>query len=143
MTDKTATAKEIASIEELIVGLETRLRRLAPAGRREEGANGSSDLGGFVSDAVERIKKRVRDQTGDISRAVADEASRIGSDALREVIDDVLSRAISGEASHLGGNTLRKVIDDPEYRPLLMLALAGGIGYLAGRGRLSRGAEKE
>jgi hypothetical protein len=106
MTDKAAAAEEIAAIEELIGDLEKRLRRLAPTGRRG-GANGSSDLGDFVTDAVERIKNRVREQAADISRAVA------------------------SEASHIGSYTLKKVIGEAEYRPLLMLALAGGFGYLA------------
>jgi hypothetical protein len=132
MTDKTAAAEEIAAIEELIGDLEKRLRRLAPAGRRG-GANGSSDFGGFVTDVLDRIKNGFREQTADVSRAVADEAARVGSDALRKMIDGVISRTVAGEASHIGGNTLRKVIDDPEYRPLLMLAVAGGIGYVAGR----------
>jgi tRNA A37 threonylcarbamoyltransferase TsaD len=113
MPDKTAAAEEIAAIEALIGDLERRLRRLATTGRRE-GVNASSDFGGLVTAAADRIKNRAREQAADMSRAVAGSVSRIGSDALKKVTDEV------------------------EYRPLLMLAVAGGVGYLAGRGRLSR-----
>jgi hypothetical protein len=111
MPNKTAAAEDVAAIEELIGDLEKRLRRLATTGGREA-ANGSSDFSGFVADAATRIKKRAREQTADVSRAVASAALPIGSD------------------------TLKKVIDEIEYRPLLLLAVAGGIGYLAGRRRL-------
>jgi ElaB/YqjD/DUF883 family membrane-anchored ribosome-binding protein len=104
---KSATAEEIAAIEELIGDLEKRLRRLGSnAGREASGASG--DISEFVSEALQRIMKRVRESASEAGQSLADEATRLGSGAFRKLTDEV------------------------EQRPLLMLAAAAGIGFLAG-----------
>jgi ElaB/YqjD/DUF883 family membrane-anchored ribosome-binding protein len=101
---KSATAEEIAAIEDLVSDLEKRLRRLtAGASREVSGASGD-----FVSEALARITNRVRDSASEASKSLADEATRFGSDAFKKLTDEV------------------------EQRPLLMLAAAAGIGFLAG-----------
>lgn len=104
---KSMAADEIAAIEDLMSDLEKRLKRLSGSAKRE--ASGvSSDVGDFVSEALSGIMDRVRESATDVTKTVADEATRFGSDAFKKLTDEV------------------------EHRPLLMLGLAAGIGYLAG-----------
>ena len=106
-TVKSATAEEIAAIEDLIGDLEKRLRRLSSsAGREVSGA--SSDIGEFVNEALHRIMQRVRDSASDAGHSLADEAAKFGTGAFKKLTDEV------------------------EERPLLMLAAAAGIGFLVG-----------
>jgi ElaB/YqjD/DUF883 family membrane-anchored ribosome-binding protein len=104
---KTAVADEIAAIEDLMSDLEKRLNRLSSVGKREA-SGAASDVGDFVSDALARIKDRVRETASDASHSVADEVSRLGTDAFKKLTDEV------------------------ENRPLMMLAVAAGVGFLAG-----------
>jgi len=104
---KTAAAEEIAAIEDLMNDLEKRLRRLSGTARGEA-SGASGDVREFVSEALERITTRVRDSASDVTHSVADEASRLGGDALKKITDEV------------------------EHRPLVVLAIAAGIGFLAG-----------
>ena len=104
---KSAAAEEIAAIEDLMSDLEKRLRRLAGTARRET-SGASSDVRDFVGEALDRIMSRVRNSTSDMTTSVTDEATRLGSDAFKKLTDEV------------------------EHRPLAMLAVAAGIGFLAG-----------
>ena len=104
---KSAAAEEIAAIEDLMSDLEKRLRRLSGTARRET-AGASSDVRDFVGEALDRIMSRVRDSASNMTSSVADEATRVGSDAFKKLTDEV------------------------ENRPLMMLAIAAGIGFLAG-----------
>lgn len=104
---KSTAADEIAAIEELVSDLEKRLRRLSSNARSEAGA-ASGDVRDFVSDSLNGIMARVRESAATMSRSVADETSRVGTDALNRVVEEV------------------------EHRPLLMLGLAASIGFLAG-----------
>ncbi len=106
-TAKTAAAEEIAAIEELMNDLEKRLRRLSGTARSEASGAGG-DVRDFVSEALERITSRVRESASEATHTVAEEASRLGGDALKKISDEV------------------------EQRPLLMLAIAAGIGFIAG-----------
>jgi ElaB/YqjD/DUF883 family membrane-anchored ribosome-binding protein len=104
---KSVTAEEIAAIEDLIGDLEKRLRRLSGSARREvSGASG--EVSDFVSDALERITSSVRESASNAGQSLADEATRFGSEAFKKLTNEV------------------------EHRPLLMLAAAAGIGFLAG-----------
>ena len=104
---KSAAAEEIAAIEDLMNDLEKRLRRLSGTAR-SEASGASSDVRDFVSEALERITSRVRDSASEMTHSVAEEASRLGGDAIKRLTDEV------------------------EARPLIMLAVAAGIGFLAG-----------
>ena len=98
-----STAEEIASIQELMSDLERRLHRLSGATKREfSGASG--EINDFVNDALAGIMDRVREG----SHSVADKATHIGSDAFKKITQEV------------------------EERPLTMLAIATGIGFLFG-----------
>ena len=104
---KSAAAEEIAAIEELMSDLEKRLRRLSGSAR-SEASDASGEIGDFVSETLDRIMSSVRDSATGMRQTVAEEATRVGSDALKKLTDEV------------------------EHRPLVMLALAAGIGFLAG-----------
>jgi ElaB/YqjD/DUF883 family membrane-anchored ribosome-binding protein len=104
---KSAAAAEIAAIEGLIDDLEKRLRRLSGSAKREaSGATG--DIGDFVSEALSNIMGRVRDGASGVGNSVADEATRIGTDAFKKLTDEI------------------------ESRPLIMLGVAAGVGFLFG-----------
>jgi ElaB/YqjD/DUF883 family membrane-anchored ribosome-binding protein len=104
---KSAAAEEIAAIEDLMSDLEKRLRRLSGTAR-SEGSGAAGDVHDFVSAALDRIMNRVREGASDVTASVADEASRLGTDAFKKLTNEV------------------------EQRPLVMLAVAAGIGFLAG-----------
>jgi len=106
-TAKANAADEIAAIEDLMADLEKRLSRLSGVARREV-SGASSDVGDFVSEALSRITDRVRQTAAEATSSVADEAARFGTDAFKKLTDEV------------------------EQRPLIMLAVAAGIGFLAG-----------
>ena len=106
-TKSNTAAAEVAAIEDLISDLEKRLRRLA-ASARGETAGASSDVGDLVSEALGNIMARVRDSASHMGQSIAEESSRVGSDALK------------------------RLVDEAEHRPLLMLGIAAGIGFLAG-----------
>ena len=95
---KSATAEEIAAIEDLMSDLEKRLRRLSGNTRREA-SGASGEISDFVSEALDRITKRVRES--------ADDATHFGTDAFKK-------------------------LTDVEHHPLLMLAAAAALGFLAG-----------
>jgi ElaB/YqjD/DUF883 family membrane-anchored ribosome-binding protein len=106
-TSKSAAADEITAIEDLIGDLDKRLRRLAGTGRREaSGATG--EVGDFVTETLERIMHRVRDSAAGVTSSVTDEATRLGTDAFKKLTDEI------------------------EHRPLVMLGVAAGIGFLVG-----------
>jgi ElaB/YqjD/DUF883 family membrane-anchored ribosome-binding protein len=104
---KSAAANEIAAIEELMRDLEKRLRRLSGSARREaSGATG--DVGEFVNQALDRIVHRPSVSAASMTNSVADEATRLSTDAFKKLTDEV------------------------EHRPLIMLGVAAGVGFLAG-----------
>jgi ElaB/YqjD/DUF883 family membrane-anchored ribosome-binding protein len=105
-----STAEEIASIQELMSDLERRLHRLSGATKREfSGASG--EIHDFVNDALADALAGIMDRVRDGSHSVADKATHIGSDAFKKITDEV------------------------EERPLTMLAIATGVGFLFGLSR--------
>jgi ElaB/YqjD/DUF883 family membrane-anchored ribosome-binding protein len=102
-----STADEIAAINELMADLEKRLHRLGGAAKSEV-SGGATEISDFVNDALAGIMERVRDSAQSMSETVAEKANSIGSDAIKKVVSEV------------------------ETRPLTMLAIAAGIGFLLG-----------
>jgi ElaB/YqjD/DUF883 family membrane-anchored ribosome-binding protein len=101
-----STAEEIAAIKELMSDLEKRLHRLSGATKREfSGASG--EINDFVNDALAGIMERVRDG----------------------------AHSVSDGATHLSGDAFKKITAEVEQRPLTMLAIATGIGFLFGMSR--------
>ena len=105
-----STAEEITAIQELMSDLEKRLHRLGGASKREfSGASG--EINDFVNDALAGIMQRVREGTRSASHSVSEKATHIGSDAFKKITDEI------------------------EERPLTMLAIATGVGFLFGMSR--------
>jgi ElaB/YqjD/DUF883 family membrane-anchored ribosome-binding protein len=105
--NSTTASDDIVEIEreiaQLMRDLETRVGRLNTLSKRGA-ANAASQAGEFVSETLADARERLRNG----AHAVTDEAARFGSDALRRVEEEI------------------------EQRPLLTLAIAAGIGFLAG-----------
>jgi len=109
MTTRTAKSndEEIAAIEDLLSDLEKRLRRLSNVTKREvSGASG--DVGDFVSGALADIMERVRKRAASVGETFGEQAARAGNGAVKKIGDEV------------------------EERPLLMLSIAAGLGFLVG-----------
>jgi ElaB/YqjD/DUF883 family membrane-anchored ribosome-binding protein len=113
-SDKLAAEEEIAAIEKLVTDLEKRLRRIT--GNAPQSRSATGDVGDFVAEALTRVRgtassfaESARDTATGVSQSVTDEVARIGSDALKKVSDEI------------------------EHQPLLMVAIAAGIGFLLGR----------
>ena len=82
-----------------------------------------------VAQATERVSDVLVSALGDIvdrfrggARSVGSEAARFGQDAAR----------FGHEASKLGGEAFRRVSSEVEHRPLMMIAVAVGVGLLIG-----------
>jgi ElaB/YqjD/DUF883 family membrane-anchored ribosome-binding protein len=107
MARKRTSSDDVAEIEReislLMRDLESRIGRLNTLSRNGA-AHAASEASDYVSETVEN----------------ATEALRNGASAL------------SGEAARYGNDALRRVEEEVEQRPLLTLAIAAGIGFLAG-----------
>jgi ElaB/YqjD/DUF883 family membrane-anchored ribosome-binding protein len=103
---KSAAADEIAAIEDLISDLEKRLHRLSGSAKREaSGATG--DVSDFVSDALAGIMNRVNNGANDSVESLTEDVARYGVGAFKKLTKEV------------------------EQRPLMMLGIAAGVGFLA------------
>lgn len=105
-----AVAELEREIGELMDNLEERLDRLNGLAKRES-KQVSDEISDFVADTVAHVSDRVTDKV------------RAGA------------RATGDEAAHLGGEAIRRVMAEVDHRPLLTLAIAAGIGFLAGLSR--------
>jgi ElaB/YqjD/DUF883 family membrane-anchored ribosome-binding protein len=107
---KAAVADEVSAIRELLSDLEDRLNRVGGVGKKEF-SGATDDIYSFVDEALGRIVRRARDGAGSISDTVTDSATRLGTD------------------------TVKRIVDEVEHRPLVMLGVAAGIGFLFGLSR--------
>jgi ElaB/YqjD/DUF883 family membrane-anchored ribosome-binding protein len=101
-------------IGQLMRDLEHRIGRLNSLTRRgvSHAADGARD---YVADTLSETTEHLRN-------GAAEAAARLRSGA-HEVTD---------EASRMGHDALRRIEDEVGQRPLLTLAIAAGIGFLAG-----------
>jgi ElaB/YqjD/DUF883 family membrane-anchored ribosome-binding protein len=103
---KSVTADEISAIEDLISDLEKRLHRLSGSATREaSGATG--DVSDFVNEALASIMKRMSNGSNDSVESLTEDVARYGVDAFKKLTKEV------------------------EQRPLMMLGIAAGVGFLA------------
>jgi ElaB/YqjD/DUF883 family membrane-anchored ribosome-binding protein len=108
MPRKATTADDVSALDLLMDDLEERLRRSADA--RRDGAS-PDDAEDFLSGAFADVMKRLGNGAGSFAGNLTDEAARIG------------------------GDTVKRIVSEIEQRPLAMLAIAAGIGYLLGMTR--------
>jgi ElaB/YqjD/DUF883 family membrane-anchored ribosome-binding protein len=97
-----------------------------------------------IADIEREIAKLMRDLESRVGRLNAlskrgasqavDDASDYVSETIAETADRLRNGAhtLTDEASKFGQEALRKIEDEIEQRPLLTLAIAAGIGFLAG-----------
>src|SRR5712691_5086451 len=105
-----AIAADIGEIDRRLRALENTLERVG--GRASASAGQAADrFGETVAAALSTIADRFRNGAG----SMGDEAAKLGN-----------------EAAKLGNNALRRVTREVEHRPLVMLAVAVGVGILVG-----------
>jgi hypothetical protein len=101
---------DIGEIERRLRSLESRLERIG--GRTSATAAETADrIGDAIASAFGGMAERLRNRAGSMSE-----------DAVRW----------RGEAAKLGNLALRRLAGEVEHRPLVMLAVALGVGFLAG-----------
>ena len=132
----TSTAAEIEEIHALIGDLEARLTRLNRLAARE-GAGAAAAAGtaaSHVTDAVIEALTGMADRVRQSAQVVGQEFSGRMRDRAQEMTDRLGdgARQAADEAFRFGGDAFRRIADEAERRPLMTLAIAAGVGYLAG-----------
>jgi ElaB/YqjD/DUF883 family membrane-anchored ribosome-binding protein len=91
------------------------------------------ELGQLMADIETRVS-RLNTLTKKSATHAANGASEFVSETISDATDRVRNgaSAMTDEAARLGGDALRKIEDEVGQRPLLTLAIAAGIGFLAG-----------
>jgi ElaB/YqjD/DUF883 family membrane-anchored ribosome-binding protein len=113
--------------------------------RKSNHANGN---GHTVADDIADIEHEIGQLMHDIEarvgklNALAKRSAKDAANGATEFVSDTVSEAadsmrngahaVSDEASRLGGDAVRRIEDEVSQRPLLTLAIAAGIGFLAG-----------
>jgi hypothetical protein len=113
-SNRRATASDIAEIGRRMQSIERRLQSMA-RGRAQRVSTGMSDATDRVGDMVATALSDISDRFRGGARSVGDEATRFGQ-----------------EAAKFGNNALRRLTDEVEHRPLMLLAVAVGVGFLVG-----------
>jgi len=111
------SALDLASIERRMQDLEKRLARLTSAAGRA-----SSGVSSSVSDTTDRVTDLLTSALAEISGRFRGGARSVGDEAVR----------LRHDAAKLGGEALRKLSAEVEHRPLVLLAVAAGVGLLIG-----------
>ena len=110
LSNTRVSAADLADIERRMHTLERSVQRVA--GRASASVAQATDHAG---EAIVAALGDVIDRFRGGARSVGDEATRFGH-----------------EAARLGNNALRRLSDEVEHRPLMILAVAAGLGFLAG-----------
>ncbi len=108
---------DVGEIERRLRGLEQRLERLGDR-TSASAAQAADRVGESIASALTSIAERFHGGAGSVS----DEAVRIGH-----------------EAADLGNEALRRISREVERRPLIVLAVAVGVGILVGLASQRRG----
>jgi len=108
---------DLASMERRMQDLEKRLARLTSTAGRA-----SSNISSNVSDATERLGDTLVSALADVSDRFRGSARSVGDEAAR----------LRQDASRLGSQALDRLSNEVEQRPLVMLAIAAGVGLLIG-----------
>ena|SRR6185436_11440154 len=104
--------QRVANLERVLHDMEqrlTRLRRMTPRSARE------------APGAFDRFSEAAASALGDVTDRIRGRAGSAGSDAAQ----------LGDDALRLGNEALRKLTREVEHRPLMMLAIAAGVGALA------------
>jgi len=91
------------------------------------------EIGQLMHDIEARVGK-----LNALARRSAKDAANGASEFVSDTVSDAAegmrngASAVSEEATRLGGDAIRRIEDEVNQRPLLTLAIAAGIGFLAG-----------
>lgn len=91
------------------------------------------EIAGLMRDLESRVSR-----LNNLGRSGAGNAAAVASDYVSDTLSDTADRLRNGanmvtdEATKLGGDAIRRIEEEVEQRPLLTLAIAAGIGFLAG-----------
>jgi ElaB/YqjD/DUF883 family membrane-anchored ribosome-binding protein len=105
---------------------------------RKSQSNGN---GHTVTDDIVSIEREIGQLMHDIEARVGKLnalARRSASEYVSETVSDAADRVrngaytVSDEATRIGGDALKRIEDEVGQRPLLTLAIAAGVGFLAG-----------
>jgi ElaB/YqjD/DUF883 family membrane-anchored ribosome-binding protein len=115
---------------------------------RKNGARRSNGNGHTVADDIANIEREIGDLMHDIEARIgklqalakrsAKEVAEGATDFVSDTVNDAADRArngahaVSDEASLMAGDAIRRIEDEVGHRPLLTIAIAAGIGFLAG-----------
>jgi hypothetical protein len=122
-TKRRAQSVEISHLEQMIRGLEARIANLTSDSTiRHSVSAASGQVNQFVSRATDQVGGMVADGLSDFAHRV-----RSGSDTVTGV-------------AKLGTSALRRVSEEVERRPFMTVALALGLGFLAGIAGTTRDA---
>ncbi len=115
---------------------------------RRNGTSHSNGNGHTVAGDIASIEREIGELMQDIearigklnalarrsSKAAADGATEFVSETVSDVADRARNgaNAMSDEAARLSGDAIRRIEEEVGNRPLLTLAIAAGIGFLAG-----------
>ncbi len=99
----------------------------------EDIANIEHEIGQLMTDIEARVGK-LNAMARRSAKDAANGASEFVSDTVSDAADRVRNgaNAVSDEASRVGGDAIRRIDEEVGQRPLLTLAIAAGIGFLAG-----------
>jgi ElaB/YqjD/DUF883 family membrane-anchored ribosome-binding protein len=99
----------------------------------EDIANIEHEIGQLMHDIEARVG-RLQALAKRSAKDAADNASEFVSDTVSDAADRMRNGAhsVSDEASRLSGDAIKRIEDEIGQRPLLTLAIAAGIGFLAG-----------
>jgi ElaB/YqjD/DUF883 family membrane-anchored ribosome-binding protein len=115
---------------------------------RKNGTSHSNGNGHTVADDIVSIEREIGELMHDIEARIgklqalakrsakdaAENATDFVSDTVADAADHVRNGAgaVSDEASRITGDAIRRIENEVGQRPLLTLAIAAGIGFLAG-----------
>jgi len=99
----------------------------------EDIANIEHEIGQLMHDIEARVG-RLQALAKRSAKDAADNASEFVSETVSDAADRMRNGAhsVSDEASRLSGDAIKRIEDEIGQRPLLTLAIAAGIGFLAG-----------
>jgi ElaB/YqjD/DUF883 family membrane-anchored ribosome-binding protein len=115
---------------------------------RRNGTSHSNGNGQTVAEDIVSIEREIGQLMHDIEtrvgklQALAKRSAKNAAESATEFVSDSVSgaadsvrngaNAVSDEASRMAGDAIRRIEDEVSQRPLLTLAIAAGIGFLAG-----------
>jgi ElaB/YqjD/DUF883 family membrane-anchored ribosome-binding protein len=120
--------------------LTPRIRQEGYIMARKNGNTASQDVAEIereISQLMRDLETRVG-RLNTLTRKGASHAASEASDFVSETLSETAARLRNGahtvtdEAARMGGDALRRIEDEIGHRPLLTLAIAAGIGFLAG-----------